>query len=66
MWPRLYADQIPQLWRLGAVIIADHTRGTAGIRHSIASGISRELIIGMHGVCPEAKAVAQSAYSGGI
>jgi pimeloyl-ACP methyl ester carboxylesterase len=24
--PRLYADQVPQLWRLGPVTIADHTR----------------------------------------
>ena len=24
--PRVYADQIPQLWRLGPVTIADHTR----------------------------------------
>jgi pimeloyl-ACP methyl ester carboxylesterase len=24
--PRLYADQIPQLWRFGPVMVADHTR----------------------------------------
>ncbi len=24
--PRLYADQLPQLWRFGPVIVADHTR----------------------------------------
>ena len=24
--PRLYAPQLPELWRLGAVTIADHTR----------------------------------------
>src|SRR5687767_3800426 len=25
--PRLYADQIPSLWRFGPVTVADHTRG---------------------------------------
>src|SRR5262249_7638152 len=24
--PRLYADQVPRLWRFGPVMVADHTR----------------------------------------
>ena len=35
---RLYAEQIPALWRFGPVMVADHTRGT-----SIAAIASRIL-----------------------
>jgi hypothetical protein len=42
--PRLYADQVPQLWRFGPVTIADHTRDDSmsaiaqRIRRVISSG----------------------------
>jgi pimeloyl-ACP methyl ester carboxylesterase len=42
--PRLYAAQIPELWRAGPVMIADHTRDD-----SIA-GIARRILAGAPGV----------------
>lgn len=36
--PRLYAEQIPALWRFGSVVVADHTRDDS------MSGIARRLL----------------------
>jgi pimeloyl-ACP methyl ester carboxylesterase len=36
--PRLYAEQIPALWRFGAVLVADHTRDDS------MSGIARRIL----------------------
>src|SRR5262249_33454737 len=36
--PRLYAEQIPALWRFGAVTVADHTRDDS------MSGIARRIL----------------------
>jgi pimeloyl-ACP methyl ester carboxylesterase len=36
--PRLYAEQIPALWRFGPVVVADHTRDDS------MSGITRRLL----------------------
>jgi pimeloyl-ACP methyl ester carboxylesterase len=48
--PRLYAEQVPQLWRLGPVTIADHTRddSMSGIaRRILASAPPRFALIGL-------------------
>src|SRR6267142_2671356 len=48
--PRLYADQIPHLWRLGPVTIADHTRDDsmgAIARRILASAPPRFALIGV-------------------
>jgi pimeloyl-ACP methyl ester carboxylesterase len=48
--PRLYADQVPQLWRLGPVMIADHTRDdsmSAIARRILASAPPRFALIGL-------------------
>jgi pimeloyl-ACP methyl ester carboxylesterase len=48
--PRLYAGQIPALWRLGSVTIADHTRddSVAGIaRRILANAPPRFALIGL-------------------
>jgi pimeloyl-ACP methyl ester carboxylesterase len=48
--PRLYADQVPQLWRLGPVTIADHTRDdsmSAIARRILASAPSRFALVGL-------------------
>lgn len=48
--PRLYADQIPELWRLGPVFLATHTRddSMAGIaRRILASAPPRFAIAGL-------------------
>jgi pimeloyl-ACP methyl ester carboxylesterase len=48
--PRLYADQVPQLWRLGPVTIADHTRDdsmSAIARRILASAPPRFALIGL-------------------
>jgi pimeloyl-ACP methyl ester carboxylesterase len=48
--PRLYADQIPHLWRLGPVTIADHTRDDsmgAIARRILASAPPRFALIGL-------------------
>ena len=48
--PRLYADQIPQLWRLGPVIIADHTRDDsvgAIARRILSSAPPRFALVGL-------------------
>jgi len=48
--PRLYADQIPALWRLGPVTIADHTRddSVAGIaRRILCTAPTRFALIGL-------------------
>ena len=48
--PRLFAEQIPALWRLGPVMVADHTRGEtiADIAAQIlASAPPRFALIGM-------------------
>lgn len=48
--PRLYADQIPHLWRLGPVMIADHTRDdsmSAIARRILASAPPRFALIGL-------------------
>jgi pimeloyl-ACP methyl ester carboxylesterase len=47
--PRVYAEQIPQLWRLGPVTIADHTRDdsmSAIARRILASAPPRFALIG--------------------
>ncbi|TLY54591.1 MAG: alpha/beta fold hydrolase, partial [Gammaproteobacteria bacterium] len=47
---QLYAEQIPQLWRLGPVILADHTRDdsmSALARGVLASAPSRFALIGL-------------------
>jgi pimeloyl-ACP methyl ester carboxylesterase len=36
--PRLYAEQIPALWRFGSVVVADHTRDDS------MSGLARRLL----------------------
>ena len=48
--PRLYAHQIPPLWRLGPVTIADHTRDdsvSAMARRILASAPPRFALIGL-------------------
>ena len=48
--PQLYGEQIPQLWRLGPVILADHTRDDsmgALARAILASAPSRFALIGL-------------------
>jgi pimeloyl-ACP methyl ester carboxylesterase len=48
--PRLYADQIPHLWRLGPVTIADHTRDdsmSAIARRILASAPPRFALLGL-------------------
>jgi pimeloyl-ACP methyl ester carboxylesterase len=48
--PRLYADQIPHLWRLGPVTIADHTRDDsmgAIARRILASAPPRFALMGL-------------------
>src|SRR5215470_18356341 len=48
--PRLYAEQIPQLWRLGPVTVADHTRDDTmgGIaRRILAAAPPRFALIGL-------------------
>src|SRR5271165_6094500 len=48
--PRLYADQVPQLWRLGPVTIADHTRDesmSAIARRILDSAPQRFALIGL-------------------
>ena len=48
--PRVYAEQIPQLWRLGPVTIADHTRDdsmNAIARRILASAPPRFALIGI-------------------
>ncbi len=48
--PRLYADQVPQLWRLGPVTIADHTRDDsmgAIAQRILASAPPRFALIGL-------------------
>jgi pimeloyl-ACP methyl ester carboxylesterase len=48
--PRLYAEQIPQLWRLGPVTIADHTRDdsmSAIAQRILASAPSRFALVGL-------------------
>ncbi len=48
--PRLYADQIPQLWRLGPVTVADHTRDDsvgAIARRILASAPPRFALVGL-------------------
>src|ERR1700716_3779957 len=47
--PRLYADQVPQLWRLGPVTIADHTRDdsmSAIARRILAAAPPRFALVG--------------------
>jgi len=48
--PRLYAEQVPHLWRLGPVTIADHTRDddmAAIARRILASAPPRFALIGI-------------------
>ena len=48
--PRLYAEQIPALWRFGSVTVADHTRddSTAGIaRRILAQAPPKFALIGL-------------------
>ncbi|HLW49204.1 MAG TPA: alpha/beta fold hydrolase [bacterium] len=48
--PRLYAEQLPALWRFGPVTIADHTRddSVAGIaRRLLADGPPRFALVGL-------------------
>jgi pimeloyl-ACP methyl ester carboxylesterase len=48
--PRLYADQVPHLWRLGPVTIANHTRDdsmSALARRILASAPPRFALIGL-------------------
>jgi pimeloyl-ACP methyl ester carboxylesterase len=48
--PRLYAEQLPALWRFGAVTVADHTRddSVAGIaRRLLAAAPPRFALIGL-------------------
>jgi pimeloyl-ACP methyl ester carboxylesterase len=48
--PRLYADQVPHLWRLGPVTIADHTRDdsmSAIANRILASAPPRFALIGL-------------------
>jgi pimeloyl-ACP methyl ester carboxylesterase len=48
--PRLYADQVPQLWALGPVTIADHTRDdtmSAIARRILASAPPRFALVGL-------------------
>jgi pimeloyl-ACP methyl ester carboxylesterase len=48
--PRLYAEQVPQLWRLGPVTIADHTRDdrmSAIAQRILASAPPRFALIGL-------------------
>jgi pimeloyl-ACP methyl ester carboxylesterase len=48
--PRLYADQVPDLWRLGPVTIADHTRDdsmSALARRILASAPPRFALVGL-------------------
>jgi pimeloyl-ACP methyl ester carboxylesterase len=48
--PRLYADQLPALWRFGPVTVADHTRdgSVAGIaRRLLASAPQRFALVGL-------------------
>jgi pimeloyl-ACP methyl ester carboxylesterase len=48
--PRLYAGQVPQLWRLGPVTIADHTRDDsmrALAQRILASAPPRFALIGL-------------------
>jgi len=48
--PRLYADQIPALWRFGPVTVADHTRAetmTAIAQHILAVAPPRFALVGL-------------------
>lgn len=48
--PRLYADQLPALWRFGQVTVADHTRddSVAGIaRRLLAAAPPRFVLVGL-------------------
>jgi pimeloyl-ACP methyl ester carboxylesterase len=48
--PRLYAEQIPELWRLGPVTVATHTRGDsmgAMAEHILASAPARFALAGL-------------------
>ena len=48
--PRLYADQIPHLWRLAPVTIADHTRDdsmSALARRILATAPPRFVLAGL-------------------
>ena len=48
--PRLYAEQLPALWRFGAVMVADHTRddSMAGIaRRVLAQAPPRFTLVGL-------------------
>jgi pimeloyl-ACP methyl ester carboxylesterase len=48
--PRLYAEQLPALWRFGAVTVADHTRddSVAGIaRRLLATAPPRFALVGL-------------------
>jgi pimeloyl-ACP methyl ester carboxylesterase len=48
--PRLYADQIPELWRLGPVTIADHTRDDSVVaiaRRILAGAPARFALAGL-------------------
>jgi pimeloyl-ACP methyl ester carboxylesterase len=48
--PRLYAEQVPELWRLGPVMIADHTRDdsmSAIAQRILASAPPRFALIGV-------------------
>ena len=48
--PRLYAEQIPELWRFGPVVIADHTRDdrvAAIARRILAAAPPRFALVGL-------------------
>jgi pimeloyl-ACP methyl ester carboxylesterase len=48
--PRLYAEQIPELWRFGSVVIADHTRDdrvAAIARRIVAAAPPRFALVGL-------------------
>ena len=53
---RMYAGQIPQLWRVGPVLIADHTRDDS------MSGIARRIL----GVAPARFALVGLSMGGYI
>jgi pimeloyl-ACP methyl ester carboxylesterase len=45
--PRLYAEQLPALWRYGAVMVADHTRddSVAGITRRLLGIAARQFVL---------------------
>lgn len=48
--PRLYADQLPELWRFGSLVIADHTRDdsvAAIARRIVAAAPPRFALVGL-------------------